>query len=53
MENNTIEDCRDDQPSIMKKGEINIWLIQKVDYLRKIFLVLVNIYDKDLVWESV
>lgn len=36
-----------------EKGEINIWLIQKVDYLRKIFLVLVNICDKDLVWESV
>lgn len=53
MENNTIEDSRDDLPSIMEKGEINIWLIQKVDYLRKIFLVLVNICDKDLVWESV
>jgi hypothetical protein len=33
MENNKIEDSRDDLPSIMKKGEINIWLIQKVDYL--------------------
>jgi hypothetical protein len=40
-------------PQLWKKGEINIWLIQKVDYLRKIFLVLVNICDKDLVWESV
>ena len=29
MENNTIEDSRDDLPSIMEKGEINIWLIQK------------------------
>lgn len=29
MENNTIEDSRDVLPSIMKKGEINIWLIQK------------------------
>lgn len=53
MENNKIEDSRETYPLLWKKGEINIWLIQKVDYLRKIFLVLVNICDKDLVWESV
>nr|DAT70392.1 MAG TPA: hypothetical protein [Caudoviricetes sp.] len=53
MENNKIEDSRETCPQLWKKGEINIWLIQKVDYLRKIFLVLVNICDKDLVWESV
>ena len=33
MENNKIEDCRDDQPSKERKEKINIWLIQKVDYL--------------------
>lgn len=53
MENNTIEDSRDDLPSIMEKRRNKYLAYTKVDYLRKIFLVLVNICDKDLVWESV